>query len=69
MTKESGRNGLVVALRGDPIVPFNIFSDGAGGCLGESKSDAERLHHSSVAEVEACKQPECIIQQAALVRE
>lgn len=52
------------------IVLFNIFSDGAGGCFGKSKSDAEWLYRSIDAEAEAVQHSKCTIQQqVALKRE
>jgi len=53
--KGNGRNGLLV----DLIVLFIFFSDGAGGCFGKGKSEAEWLYCLIVAEAEAFRQPEC----------
>jgi hypothetical protein len=66
MMKGNGRNCLLVE---DLIVLFIIFSDGAGGCFGKSKREAEWLYCLIVAEAEAFKQSECTTQQVALKRE
>ena len=65
-TKGNGRDCPLVE---DLTVFFMIFSDGAGGCFGESKREAEWLYCLIVAEAKGREHYECITQRIALKRE
>ena len=62
----NGCDGLLVE---GLIVLFIIFSDGAGGCFGESTRETERLYCLIVAEGKGCEHCKCTTQQVALKRE
>ena len=47
---------------------FNIFSDGAGGCFGESTRETKRLYCLIVAETKGREHCKCITQQVAQKR-